>query len=90
MSIAIVATASFAGGMKALKTTQRSALDDSSLPDETIVNYPKFGLCSTGRTRGSSGTVIAIFPVEPNSSLRAWRRYTESPKPPTKMILWLG
>lgn len=36
---------------------------------------------------GLSGTVIVILPVDSNEDLKALRRYSESPNPPTKTIL---
>jgi hypothetical protein len=32
--------------------------------------------------------VIVILPVDPNEDLKALRRYSESPNPPTKTILY--
>lgn len=31
---------------------------------------------------------MEMLPDKPNSDWNVWRRYSESPKPPTKMILW--
>jgi hypothetical protein len=39
---------------------------------------------------GLSGTVIVTLPVDPKDDLKALRRYSESPNPPTKTILYFS
>lgn len=82
----IMATTSPRARSNTFKATQRGTLNNSRLSINSLPSELMPRIHNRDPTHGLSGTVIIILPCDSNASRKAFRRYSESPKPPTKII----